>query len=535
MPYAATKPASTLPFAHTGRWPQAVLVLAGAILALDPAIWLVNTWRDPAYDSAGHIVFACTVGLLIWSVTSPRAADHKADHRRRAIALLVLSAVMRLASQTLAINTIGAICLIIDVYAVGILLHLSHRRRAISPFWLAATFAFALPLERILQRGIGYPLQQLSADGACGLLSTLYSDLVCKGTRLVVNGVDVMVDLPCSGAGTLMLSLLGFSLASAICRPSLAQATIGAGLTLLAAAATNILRITALAAGLANPELLGGINVMDQPWHDIIGISALLIVCATIFAWSRWVSSQPQSAATRMAPPNRPPTSCSVPSSIASDGWWLVAPVVRPPPSRLPLSASLVVLGAALLIVNLPRTAIDVAKPMPPQDLPWSINNATRVAVPLSKREEMFFTQFGGWARKAQYGAHSLMLVHTTSPLRHLHAPEDCLRGLGFKVQYLGAVFIPVPTAVYRAIAPDGRRYRIDVTFISDQGSITTNVSTAVWQWLHGTARTWTAVQRISPEAIPQSNHVAFDRAVWAALDVVPTTHLAQANGDTIK
>ena len=408
-----------------------------------------------------------------------------------------------------------------------------------SPFWLAVTFAFSLPLERILQRVIGYPLQQLSADGACGLLATLYGDLVCEGTRLVVNGVDVMVDLPCSGAGTLLLSLLGFAFASTICRPRVRQALIGAVATLLAAAVANVVRITALAVGLAEPERFGGINIMDQPWHDMIGMTALLIVCAAIAGWALSLSRQPQAPGGVSEKQSTSPR--DIPSSVANDGWWLTAPITPVAPRRhktVSLSASLLALGLALVIVNLPGTAVDVAKRTRPPELPLSINNATRSTVPLSAREDQFFTQFGGWARKANYGAHSLMLVHTSSPLRHLHAPEDCLSGLGFDVQYLGIVFQPVPTAVYRATAPDGHRYRIDVTFVSDRGAVTTNVATAVWQWLQGKARAWTAIQRITSEEAPSNEHDAFNRAVWAALDISPTrsptptaTRLTEANG----
>ncbi len=511
MPYRSTIFRMILPFDLSYRRSHVILAIAGTILAFDPAIWLINTWRDPAYGSAGFVVFVATLGLLIWSLSSARCGPSKADRRGIAIGVLAFSAAVRLASQVLAINTIGAVCLIADVYAVGVLLALDQRRRAISPFWLAVAFAFSLPVERILQRVIGYPLQLLSADGACSLLSTVYSDLVCESTRLVVNGADVLVDLPCSGAGTLMLSLLGLALASSICRPTWVQAAVGLVLTLTSAAAANVLRITTLAVGLVDPDILGGIDVMDQPWHDLIGVGALLIVCVLLLIWCR-----------HLTPTSRPQTSgvgtSTIPSRIANDGWWLVAPVAPRRSRPVPLGVGVVGLAVALLIVHLPRTAVDISESSPPAELPLSLNGVTRIEVPLSEREGRFFTQFGGWARKANYGQHSLMLVRTTSPLRHLHAPEDCLRGLGFDVQYLGVVYHPVPTAAYRATTPDGVRYRVDVTFISER-TITTNVATAVWHWLQNGARVWTAVQRISHEDVAHIERAGFDRAVWAALD----------------
>lgn len=123
------------------------------------------------------------------------------------------------------------------------------------------------------------------------------------------------------------------------------------------------------------------------------------------------------------------------------------------------------------------------------------------------------------------------MLVNTSSPLRHLHGPEDCLRGLGYQVDYLGAVFEPLPTAVYRATSPDGTRYRIDVSFVSAQGSVTTDVATAVWKWLQGEAGNWTAVQRISPEALAPRQHAQFNRAVIAALDLSPHSQSPNLKG----
>ncbi|HSF96502.1 MAG TPA: exosortase T, partial [Thermohalobaculum sp.] len=193
-------------------------------------------------------------------------------------------------------------------------------------------------------------------------------------------------------------------------------------------------------------------------------------------------------------------------------------------PGGVRLPASLAALALALVIVNLPRTPLDIAQAAAPAALPLSIDGHLRQPVELSPREQAFFTRFGGWAAKAEYGPHGLLLTRTTSPLRHLHAPEDCLRGLGFDVQYLGAAFAPVPAAIYRATAPDGRRYRIEATFVADTGAMTGNVATAVWMWLHGEARAWTAVQRISPEDLPAGQQARFADAVLAALDVSPAT-----------
>ena len=480
----------------------APLILGGAalVLALDPVLWLVGTWTDPAYDSSGFLVFAAAAGLFLWSATSPIAAG--SDRRRAALGLLGASAILRLAGQVLAVNMLGALCLVADVFAIGLLCGLDRRVRAVSPFWLAAIFAFSLPLERVLQRSIGYLLQELSAQGACGVLSAVYSDLACQGVRLIVQGTDVLVDLPCSGARTLLLGLLAYAIAAGVSRPGTGMAMLGLALTLGAAAASNVLRISVLAVGLAEPGRLGGVDVMAEPWHDLIGLASLGLVLVTVVLWMRRC---------------RPPAVRTAPPRLVRQGGALPS---LPGGVRLPLSLG--ALAMALVVVNLPRTPLDAARAAAPAALPLSIDGDLARPVALSPREQAFFTRYGGWAAKAEYGVHGLLLTRTTSPLRHLHAPEDCLRGLGFQVQYLGAAFEPVPTAIYRATAPDGRRYRIEATFVADTGAMTGNVASAVWLWLQGEARAWTAVQRISPEDLPADRRARFNGAVIAALDLSP-------------
>jgi exosortase/archaeosortase family protein len=514
---------------HLRAHPASGLVAAAAlVLAVDPVRWLVATWRDPAYDSNGFLVFLAAAGLLAWSVASP-VVDRVPRRRGLALALIALSASVRLAGQILAINTVGALCLVIDVYALGLLLGLGARLRAVSPAWLAVVFAFSLPLERVVQRSIGYVLQQVSAAGACRVLGTAYDGIVCEGVRIVLAGKDVLVDLPCSGARAILLTLLAFAGAAAICRPAPMQAAAGFLLALGSALAANVVRIVILAVGIAEPWRLGGIAVMEQPWHDLIGLATLALACTPLLAWAQRVW-RPKSAhcATTFGVP-----AWSLPDRIARDGWWLARPA---PQRRLSAGLGLAALAGALVIINLPRKPVDVAQRNLPLSLPVTLAGHAQQPVVLDPREQAFFTQYGGSAAKGQYGPHGLLLVRTTSPLRHLHTPDDCLRGLGFRVAYFGAELSPAPTAVYRATAPDGARYRIDVSFVSDRGEVTSNVATAVWRWLNGEARAWTAVQRISPEQIPEPQHARWAAAVVAALELgrpsLQSSSLSTERGD---
>jgi len=63
---------------------------------------------------------------------------------------------------------LSALALVIDVYALGLLLAVQQRKHPLSPAWCAILFAFSLPIERIIQRVLGFPLQLISANNpAC--------------------------------------------------------------------------------------------------------------------------------------------------------------------------------------------------------------------------------------------------------------------------------------------------------------------------------------------------------------------------------
>jgi len=466
---------------------RAAFAAAVLVLAAGPIVWLVQTWFDPAFDSHGLIYFAAVAALAVWSVSSRRlgAGVHDA---RDAVLLLSGTALVRLIGQVSAIDTIGALALVIDVYALARLAGLQHRARAVSQLWLAAAFAFALPLERIVQRSIGFVLQEVSAKGACGVLSALFGDVQCAGVRITIQGADVLVDLPCSGARALIMFGFAFAIAAALARPRLPMAIAGAGLALCAALVGNVLRITLLASGVAiGPDALG-FDVMAQPWHDLAGLVALGATAPVLFVWARAVR------------PHAPQAAPAARVSRAAHPWRAGAFLV-----------------IALAIVSAPRRPLDVT----PQDVsisaPARIGAYRAVDLPLTSRERAYFEQFGGAAVKAAYGPNALMLARTTSPLRHLHAPDECLRGLGYNVSYLGMRFEPTPTAQYRAVAPDGAAFRVEVSFLSNRGHRVASVSEAVWIWLNDRSTVWTAVQRVTPERA--SDHLSFDAGVFAALD----------------
>jgi exosortase/archaeosortase family protein len=496
--------------------PGLVLAIAAGVLAYEPVRWLVQTWQDPAYDSKGFLIFVVCSGLFLWSVTSPRSLT-RPDNTRWALILLTATALIRLTGQVFAVNIIGALALVIDVYALATLAGVQHRERPISPGWLAVCFLFALPLERVMQHTVGFGLQSLSAGSACLILGGLFDNVSCHGVRILINQKDVLVDLPCSGARTLLLLQLFYTACMTVCRPNLTSGLFGFCVTLFSSLWINVFRIMALAVGIAYPEMVLGMDVMAEPGHSLLGLVALALGCLPILFWARLTE---ETSKTRKSISNSTPEE----SISRAKAIGFVFHKLKTHPGVMALSFLIV----AAAIVSLPRTPIDVAKPNIKVSLPLMIDNHEGIPSPLLPKEKVYFTQYGGAAAKASYGNNGLMLIQTSSPLRHLHSPDECLRGLGFEVQHVGISYDTIPTAVYKATTAEGQSYRIAVSFVSDRGHLTSNVSEAVWRWVQEPDSVWSAVQRISPWEQDASITRRWDRAVLAALDIDITQRPAE-------
>lgn len=461
------------------------LAAASALLAIDPLRWLITSWRDPSYQSDGGWYGLVILGLTILSFYS--SSPQGPDKRGRIFGLFLLAAIIRLAGQILAINILSALALAMDIFALAAFLRLDQRRIALSPFWLATFFLFCLPLAPILQRVAGFPLQMISAEVACGMLSPFFPNLICDGVRLQLNGVDVLVDLPCSGASGLILMFSLWAFINVLFRPSLVVALSAGAVIALATVVGNGLRITLLAAGLAQ-----GIDTMEPALHSAIGLLSQALVALPVVLFYR---PQPATIRKRILP------------QITLPRW-------------LHLPATLIALGLAVLVVSAPHAPLDRSDNMTAIRLPSQLLGTPSQEVALSRMEEIYFASYGGTAQKAQFGPMGLNIVRTTSPLRHLHSPATCLLGMGFDVRFLGTRFDPLPTSVYEATSPDGQVWTVAVSFVSADGAQTAGVGEAVWSWLNGSSRVWQSIQRITPKSMPESDRRAYERAALAALDL---------------
>lgn len=481
------------------------------LLAAKPVWWLAQTWQDAAYASAGLWAFLLVLGLLLWSVSSPRTATRLPD-TLLPVGLLAATALVRLLGQWLAINALGALALMVDVYALALLLGTGQRQRFVSPLWLAVLFAFALPVERILQRGIGFALQEISAETVCSVLGMFTLQASCHGTRIAVDGQQFLIDLPCSGSNGLVLLAMLTSALMAFARPSFGWGVLAMLLIPLAGLLTNTLRILLLVAGSVWPLETFGIHVMEQPWHDLIGLTALLPAAWMLLRYAGFVHGRQESPSPNLSFAN---------SKVSTHATRRINPL---------LPATLFA-GLAMFIVLLPAQPLDTGKPLPAPVMPAMIAGAYARPATLLPSEQAYFTQYGGSARKAFYGARQLLLTRTTSPLRHLHSPDECLRGSGFKVQYLGSIDAPIASAVYRATSPTGESWKVAVSFIADDGYTTSNVSAAVWHWLQRPGGQWLGIQRIAPWDSSFQADRRWDQAVLRAFDL-PLSNQPTRTGD---
>lgn len=470
--------------------PAACLIALGAA----PLQWLVGTWYQPGYEGIGIWAFAATAALLWWSISSaPTITQTAGDRLHGVLPLLIGSLLIRLLSTFTGVNLISALVLAIDVYALARLLGTGSRERAVAPLWLAIVFCFSLPLEPLLQRTVGFALQQVSAMFACGWLELFGFGPQCHGVRLQIEQTDVLVDLPCSGARLASFGGLIFALLAALRSPSRRAAAAGLALLVGLVALGNSLRIAVLAAGIANSETLP-FDVMVEPWHSVIGLVALSIVAVGLWCWFERTDSEPVSA----------------PAMASTERV-----------AHRPLVTSACVLVAALALPFLQpigsQIAVDSQRLPGAFVLPAHLGGHGRMPVPLSALESAYFRRYGASASRGTYGPHGLYIVRTNAPLRHLHAPEICLRGLGHRVEFVGTAFDGVPRSQFRSTDVRGNEYRVAVTYVADDGALASSIAEVVWHWIQNPRQHWTTIQRISPM---QSTDTQFEHAVRRAFNL---------------
>ena len=314
---------------------------------------------------------------------------------------------------------------------------------------------------------------------------SLFSDSVtCTGVQIALGGTPVMVDLPCAGIGGLTLLATALIFAATILRPTPHRIALAALTALATTLCANIARVSLLSWGAAHAPF----DILAEPFHSATGLVTLGLAALAPLAILSGGTIHRRNAA------------------------------LTPRPISLPLATAFA--ATAMLVLSLPSHPLDAAPTPLPVSLPAQINGHAAAHQPLSPQERRYFSTYGGGAAKAGYGPMGLLVSRTASPLRHLHDAQDCLRGLGYDVTFLGTSTAPAPAAIFALTAPDGSRWTAHITYIASDGTTVPTVSAAVWHWFSNPGTTWTAVQRFTPANLSEPARKSLDLAVLAALDI---------------
>ena len=476
-------------------------LLAAVFMALEPAMWLAGTWLAEESSGSGLWAFIWVVALVLLSLRSGLPEQGRPPEKLL-LALLCTTAVIRLAGQWLDINLLSALLLAVDVYVVARLLRIDTRPFKVSPFWLAILFCFCLPVEVVLQRVAGYPLQVAAAHVAYTVLLPFVTDLSMSGVRLLINDTDVLVDLPCSGST--LLSVLGLICISlhAVTRPSRFRACGNLLGFLVLAICANGLRVAVLALCIGYRDIVG-FDVMQPLPHSLIGL--LVIVLAGVGLMLM----------TGLRTVTRAPAAGSTISSRTDD---------RRARTGLPWPGAALFLVFALTVGALQQQPVDASPSLNLPQVPALASGFSANTQMLTPAEESYFATYGGAAQRASYGPFGLLVVSTQSPLRHLHDPAVCFRGMGYEVSLVGSDFSKQRTVYAVREKTTGAAYDLYVSYLGPSGTVL-SIAEVVWRWLTqlGGLETgrWTMVQRVIPRQLAGSAHAErFDAAMQRAFDL---------------
>jgi hypothetical protein len=282
-----------------------------------------------------------------------------------------------------------------------------------------------------------------------------------------------------------------------------------------------MLRISALAVGIAFPESIGGIDVMEQPWHDLVGLAALAVGSVPIVWWARRQLSRRAHPSSYSSPG---PTDSSPGPTLHPSDDSEHEPVSFSRRHKIIGALCLCTVGAALFFA--PPMPVDVATSTDAIALPDRLGANFRHDLPLTDLEREYFGTYGGATAKAQYGPMVLLVVRTSSPLRHMHAPDECLAGAGHDVETVGMRGRVFPGATYRTTDPRNRNWLVRVSYVSEHGERAGSVTEVVWKWLQSPTTTWTAIERIYPADLDPARRAAFEASVMRAFELSPDSLL---------
>lgn len=258
---------------HIDRLPPVLWLALQASALLPTWLWMARRATDGSDDPLGLLALAA-LGLLVWRERHAlRAAPVLGWMAAAGFGTLAATALRNGLGPVPALPPLASALVAVLALAAGLLALLPRRVAAAPVLGLAV---LALPLLASLQFYVGYPLRLICAEASRLLLSPLFVQVQREGASLLVDGMPVIVDAPCSGVQ--MAWFAYFVACSVALWCGVSNRTFLARLPVVCASvlAGNIVR---------NSLLIGleGGGMAPSPFmHEAIGLALLALVCGAV-------------------------------------------------------------------------------------------------------------------------------------------------------------------------------------------------------------------------------------------------------------
>lgn len=456
------------------RIPASVWLVLQAAALWPTWRWMGARMRDGSDDPLGLLAIAA-LAVLVWTVRRELRATPR-------LGWLLLASVGTLAASVLdggaVLPPLATGLIAVLAWSCGLLAFLPRRTAAFPVVGLAV---LALPLLSSLQFYAGYPLRVVTAEASRWLLMPGF-DVTREGSTLVIDGLQVIVDAPCSGV---QMVWLGYFTACVVAlgvhrgdRSFIARLPV-VGLSVLAG---NILR----------NSVLVGFEGAGQPlasWaHDVWGLALLAAVCGSI-AWTMGWDAAPREARRR----------------TSSGGFLLQNRFVDRVAHK-----TLFAVAMMLSLVGGFAGAASSAASAPPSggrfnEWPVAWDGSPLRPMALTDVEHRFAQQFPGAIVRMTDGERMFVLRRVDVPTRMLHPAVDCYRALGYSIDHARlerdtqARMWRCFSAAKKQAGGQGQTLRVCERIVDADGIAFTD--TSAWYWAAAGGRSqgpWQAVTRVT-------------------------------------
>ncbi|MGJ7581899.1 exosortase Q [Variovorax sp. RHLX14] len=443
--------------------------------------WMAARLRDGSDDPLGLLAIAA-LALLLWTVRRELRATPRLGWLLLASIGTTTASVLNGGAMVPPLVT-GLIAVL--AWSCGLLAFLPRRTAAFPVVGLAV---LALPLLSSLQFYAGYPLRVVTAEASRWLLMPGF-DVTREGSTLVVDGLQVIVDAPCSGV---QMVWLGYFTA---CVVALWVRRVDRSFV----ARLPVVGLSVLAGNIVRNSVLVGFEATGQPlapWaHDVWGLALLAFVCGSI-CWAMTYEK------TQDATPGKARRG-------ASSGGLLLQNRFIDRVAHKTLFAVAMMLS---LIGGFAGASYSASSTAPSggrfNEWPAAWDGSVLRPLALTDVEHRFAQQFPGAIARMTDGERMFVLRRVDAPTRMLHPAADCYRALGYRIDQARlerdaqARMWRCFSTVKNRTGKQGQTLRVCERIVDAAGIAFTD--TSAWYWAAAGGRSqgpWQAVTRVERAA----------------------------------